>query len=170
MKRSSGQDEAQYGGAAGNPRSQGRLRPTARLAAALAVALLLSGCGGRPTHRVRGTVQLAEGRPLSAGYVEFESVEEPVSAVGFIQPDGSFELNLNRRGDGAYAGRYRVAVKPPPMPMLTPGQEEEDQRQIEARNQWLAAVDAKYMDAATSGIELTVSPRASENRFDITLE
>ncbi len=128
------------------------------------------GCGGEPTYDVSGKVVLADGTPLAAGQVEFNAVEGPVSAVGYIEPDGTFRLNTNGLADGALAGLYRVAVKPPPMPEMIPGQEEKAERDVAARNSWLQKVPARYHDPETSGIELEVTDRTADNRFTITIE
>src|SRR5262245_9136078 len=74
------------------------------------VIVILAGCGGPRFHPVRGIVVFPDGKPLSGGWVTFEPLDSGVktSAVGDIQPDGTFQLTTARNGDGAMAGRYRV--------------------------------------------------------------
>jgi hypothetical protein len=95
-----------------------RLRPwTGRTILAL---LLLGGLGcGSGLGTVRGRVVLkGTGRPLTAGLVVFEPLDEyvKVSARGEIQSDGTFQLGTYRNDDGAPPGRYRVMVVPPVPP------------------------------------------------------
>lgn len=96
----------------------------------LAVALLAvgtccqSGCGGRSkeeipsTHEVTGTVVSADGTPLAGGMIEFRSkAGTPRSAIGMIQPDGTFSLSTMVGGKklvGAVAGLHQVTVMLPP--------------------------------------------------------
>ena len=90
----------------------------------LAVAAsALAGCGGSeeelpPTYGVTGTVLSADGQPASGGMIEFRTTEgKPVSAIGLIQPDGSFTLSTlvaSTKVTGAVAGRHQVIVMPSP--------------------------------------------------------
>lgn len=145
-------------------------RCRASLSLLLAASLLvLPGCG-RPTYTVTGKVVLSDGTPLSAGQVEFQHLDEPVSAVGYIRPDGTFGLNMNAEGDGAFEGRYRVAVKPPPVPTMVPGQDEKARQDLAARQAWLDAVDERYYNPKTSGIDVEVTRHASKNAVTITIE
>lgn len=141
-----------------------------RLLLLAASAVVLAGCGGEPTYDVTGTVQLADGTPLAAGQVELQAVDRPVSAVGYIQPDGSFRLNMLGEGDGAFAGQYRVAVKPPPVPTLIPGDEAKNQQMLAARETWLEQVPARYHTPESSPLEFAVSKDAAENRLEIVIE
>jgi hypothetical protein len=72
------------------------------------------GSGSLQTHPVTGRVVFADGKPLTAGVVEFESLEEGskrLNARGAIQPDGSFRLSTTGR-DGAVEGLHRAIVVP----------------------------------------------------------
>jgi hypothetical protein len=93
--------------------SASRLAPR-RAAVAVALLLLgLAGCGSGLCP-ARGRVTYADGKPVTAGMVVFESKEQepPVTARGEIQSDGSFALGTHRPGDGVPPGKYRVLVAP----------------------------------------------------------
>ncbi|MDZ7616195.1 MAG: hypothetical protein U1E05_04275 [Patescibacteria group bacterium] len=89
----------------------------------LAVGLLcLGGCGrddgqDHPdTYPATGTVIAADGKPVGGGMIEFRSTAgKPLSALGVIGPDGTFELATmsgNRKLPGAVAGSHQVTVIP----------------------------------------------------------
>jgi hypothetical protein len=84
-----------------------------RSAAALLLALGLTGCGSK-YHPVRGTVTLDDGTPVTKGMVVFEGEIDgaPVSARGEIKPDGTYQLSTAKPGDGVPAGKYRVLINP----------------------------------------------------------
>jgi hypothetical protein len=119
------------------------------------LVLFLVGCGGRKTYPVEGKIVYKDGSPatgLAGGNVEFDSVEQPVSAQGTIQSDGSFSLGTDAPGDGAVPGKHRVVIalplpldqdKPPP-----------------------PAIDSRYHTFETSGLEVTVEPKLNK----VTLE
>ena len=81
------------------------------------------GCGGNDapehptTYPVTGTVVAADGTPLTDGMIELRTAEgKPLSAMGMIQPDGTFELSTmsgNQKLPGAVAGLHQVTVIPP---------------------------------------------------------
>lgn len=86
------------------------------------VSLGAGGCGGDgqdhpDTYPVTGTVVAADGKPVAGGMIEFRStVGKPLSALGVIGPDGTFELATmsgNRKLPGAVAGSHQVTVIPP---------------------------------------------------------
>lgn len=96
---------------------------TAVLTLLAVVASALAGCGGSeeelpPTYQATGTVLAADGPPVPGGMIEFRSTEgKPVSAIGQIQPDGSFSLSTlvaSTKVPGAVAGRHQVIVMPSP--------------------------------------------------------
>ena len=111
---------------------------------ALVCCLALTGCQkGMPEGRVvaKGVIQLPDGKPLTgtAGMVTFCPIDpdHPQSdaglhagnlpgkrCVGWIKPDGTFELATNSQGDGAEAAHYKVflnvdniAPGPPRVPL-----------------------------------------------------
>lgn len=73
-----------------------------------------AGCAdsSRKTYPVRGMVRFPDGKVLREGSVEFEILgrEEPVTATGVIEPDGSFVLGTYDLDDGALVGKHRVVV------------------------------------------------------------
>ncbi len=75
------------------------------------------GCGsGVATAPVSGKVSHA-GQPVNGGVVTFAPVKSDVEgakpAVGEVQPDGTFSLGTNAKGDGAVIGQHRVVYSPP---------------------------------------------------------
>jgi len=83
----------------------------------MGVALLLagSGCGSgvAKLYKVSGKVTL-DGQPVSEATVEFEPIDPAGGqkpASGRTGSDGTFSLTTNTSGDGAVAGKYKVAIK-----------------------------------------------------------
>lgn len=79
------------------------------------VAVGLAGCGSSKTHPVRGTIHFKDGevaKELAGGTVEFESLDQRVSARGDIQADGTFRLTTYDSGDGAVPGQHKVVIVP----------------------------------------------------------
>jgi len=84
---------------------------------AIAAALMLagSGCGSGAAklYKVSGKVTL-DGAPVSEATVEFEPIDPTggqKTASGRTGSDGTFSLTTNTSGDGAMAGKYKVAIK-----------------------------------------------------------
>lgn len=120
-----------------------------------AIALLASGCGGKPSE-VSGTVTL-DGVPLKRGTVGFAPVGGGMRASGPIESDGSYSLSTNRDA-GLEPGEYTVSVvsrepgppatsgPPMPGPYITP---------------------QHYASDATSGLKFTVE--RGSNTIDLEL-
>lgn len=114
----------------------------------------LTGCGGTTEQvsnllkpvPVKGTVTY-KGKPLTGGAVRFEPEDGGREAAGNIEPDGSFTLTTFQAGDGAVAGKHRVAVDPPA--------------------DKLKSIPAKYKSATSSGIVMEVSPDKTEYVVDL---
>jgi hypothetical protein len=134
----------------------------AQRAGLLAVLMLLSsaGCDGRKIYPVRGRVVFADGSVMAGGWVTFEPLDSAVkaSASGDIQPDGTFILTTERKGDGAIVGRYRVLVSPPRSSSL-------DETAVEPR-----MIHSKYRSFDTSPLEVEVKPDKNANQFTLTVE
>lgn len=128
----------------------------------------LAGCG-EPTYNVHGVVRQADGTPLGGGQIELQHAERQLSAVGYIRPDGSFLIGTNELGDGAYAGEYRVAIKPPPLPVIDPSKPEQAQTAIAHRRAWLESVPVKYLSPDTSELTVEVTDGSPES-LEIVLE
>jgi|GEM_PF-412649 len=84
---------------------------------AIAAALMLtgSGCGGGAAklYKVSGKVTL-DGKPVSHATVQFEPIDPAGGqkpASGQTGEDGTFSLTTNTSGDGAIAGKYKVAIR-----------------------------------------------------------
>src|SRR5262245_16876871 len=122
--------------------------------ALLTILVAAPGCGsGRA--RVHGRVTYEDGSPLTEGNVIGQMGEGTASVTvqGTVKSDGSFSWGTQREGDGAKPGKYRVAVIPRGLG---------DAEKAEGK---LPAVDGKYANPATSGIEFEV--KAGRNRLDI---
>ena len=83
--------------------------------------LLISsiGCGGPGPYSgtlypVKGQVLLADGKPLTAGSVQFIPKQGGLPASGKIGPDGFFLLTSLKGREGAAPGEYKVRVEPSP--------------------------------------------------------
>lgn len=80
------------------------------------MGLLTTGCGGGNTAPVHGVIIFKDtktpAKELSGYIITLESTEEPVSATGVVEEDGTFKVNTYRQGDGAIAGKHRVAITP----------------------------------------------------------
>jgi hypothetical protein len=128
----------------------------AAAAAAFVFVAGLAGCGsGRAS--VTGRVTYQDGTPVEEGTVIGESGkgEAAVMAQGNIRPDGTFSWGTARPGDGAQPGKYRVVVVPRPL-----GDRELSQGMR-------PAVDRKYTNYDTSGIEFEV--KSGRNELNITV-
>ncbi len=133
-----------------------RLLLAARLLLAttlLAAPLLAGGCGPRRPALVpvSGIVTLA-GRPLSGGFVRVVPAESR-AATGRIGPDGRFTLGTFAEADGCVTGTHGVAVLGP----LPKGGET-----VAAVPEPAVAVPARYREAATSGLTITITGPTSD--------
>lgn len=132
----------------GRFRSRPVLVTTKLLILCLAV---LAGCGQKKTYPVLGRLTLKgnEGRQALTGYtVSLESTEQPVSAVGIVQSDGTFQLTTFTEDDGAVPGKHRIAVSAPQPTLDVP-----IPRSI---------LDKRYAAFETSGLETVIKAGANE--------
>jgi hypothetical protein len=81
----------------------------------LSCAAMLTGCGKKQMAQVSGKVFYTDGSVPqgSVAVVRFMPTPDSTAAVrkaasGPIQPDGSFEMNTRKEGDGVYLGDYTV--------------------------------------------------------------
>jgi hypothetical protein len=120
----------------------------------------VAGCSwkGPPppqTFPVSGKVLLANGQPLSTGWVVLHPKTPPGNeAMGAVQKDGTFVLGTFGKDDGALPGRYVVTVGPPPG---IPGG---------ANTAARAGIPKRYWEAGTS--PLTVEVKAQEKNDDLS--
>lgn len=126
----------------------------------LALGLFATGCG-KATTPVQGTAKVKGGSDPAAlaGYgVMFEAVDpgpdgQMMSSSGEIDATGKFQLSTNGTNDGAYPGKYRVAITPP-IP-FTDGPPPKP------------AIHPKYQNLATSGLEATVGSSGNDFHWEL---
>ena len=116
----------------------------------------ISGCGSQTLFPVSGKVTYKDGKPVAAGFVIFEPVNQKIGARGEIQADGSFRLGTHRENDGAMEGEYKVLVAPPPLP-------EEGKRRR-------SPIHPKYQDLQSTPLKFTVTRDSEKNIFNIQVE
>jgi len=111
------------------------------LLTAMLALLVMTGCGdGRPTRvPVAGRV-IIDGKPLNQGAIRVLPVDAR-QASSTIGPDGAFKLTTFTPGDGCVKGTHRVEIIA---------------SEIKGSNR-VGLVPAKYRDARTSDLSLTVS-------------
>ena len=122
----------------------------------LAACLLVNAGCGKGTYPVQGMVRFEDGKPateLAGGFVNFQAVDQEISAQGDIKPDGSFVLSTHKEDDGAAPGKYRVIVTQPPYrgPQLIPPQ----------------LIDPEFSKQGTTPLEVTVEAKSNQFRLDV---
>jgi hypothetical protein len=125
------------------------------------VVFLILGCGksGRlATYKTTGRVAYEGGAPLKGGSIMFEAIDHPVMARAMIGDDGSFELGTYAVGDGAVAGKHRVAISP-----AIPLEVDPDAGSIPP------TIDSRYLHMDSSGLEYTVTEQGP-NHFEIIVQ
>ena len=125
--------------------------------AAVAFLAGVAGCGdGR--YAVHGRVVYEDGTPLTEGIVIGEKVEgdRRVKAQGSVKSDGTFSWGTLVPGDGAEPGKYRVVVVPPAV------------GERAAEKGVLPAIDLKFSNPQTSGIDFEVKPGKNELNITVT--
>jgi hypothetical protein len=145
-----------------------RFRKFEQLCVLLGVSAFLAGCGGGPsdaptTVPAKGVVTY-KGQPVPKLSVAFIP-DKGKLASGTTDASGKFVLMTNQPGDGAMVGTYKVAFSVvsdeiPPMPGFP---EEKDYKPP------VSPIPAKYADASTSGLTMTVDKDPAKNDFKIDL-
>lgn len=121
------------------------------------------GCGSSDrlkTYQVEGRVEYASGSPFNGGVdgsIIFESIEHRLSATGAIDTEGRFTLGTYEPGDGAVAGKHRVAISPP-VPEGDP-----DRRSASP------LIHPKFLNLDSSGLEAEVTT-SGKNDIVLTIE
>lgn len=123
-------------------------------------AMLQTGCGVN-TVPVTGQVSIKGDTAASKlqGYGVMLELAEPgadgkmVSATGEIDAEGKFVLGTNSGSDGAYPGKYRVAITP--SSEFTEGIAPP------------AIIDRKYYNLQTSGLEAVVEPKTNHFTWEL---
>jgi hypothetical protein len=136
-------------------KDNGRRRLT--MLAALAFLAGVAGCGGG-RYPVHGRVVYEDGSPLTEGIVIGEKAEggRRVKAQGSVKSDGTFSWGTLSPGDGAEPGKYRVVVMPRAV------------GEKEASQGVLPAVDSRFSNPQTSGIDFEVKPGRNELNIAVT--
>ena len=88
---------------------------------------MLAGCGhsdslpATQVYEVKGKVLLADGKPLSGGWIYFVPKGDlPITPSGEIGSDGTFSLVTGGSGEGAPAGEYKVRIEAPQLQRAAP--------------------------------------------------
>jgi hypothetical protein len=122
----------------------------------LVPALVLLGWALAPGSKDSGPAQVSgrvtyAGQPVSGSIYFLPEDEGGSSAIGPVNPDGSFQLYVNGDWDrrGAVPGTYRVVLRP------------------RVPNQTASHVDSKYQDAHTSDLLVHVWPDWNELRLNL---
>ena len=133
-------------------------RTLLRNGSVLALCAVLTGCGHSDSlpvlevYQVKGKVLLADGKPLSGGWISFVPKGDlAVTPSGEIGPDGSFSIATGGSGDGAPPGEYKVRVEAP--------QAQQSGRKTRGK----PLFPSKYNDEDSSGLVITV--RAESNQL-----
>lgn len=116
------------------------------------------GCGpSRPTIvPISGSVTL-DGKPVPQATVLFMPVAGGVPARGSTREDGGFTLTTFAEGDGAIAGKHRVAVSKMKMTGIEATEDGMVPATVSGDMRTIWVTPQKYADAATSGLEVDVS-------------
>ena len=100
-------------------------------------------------YEVKGKVLLADGKPLTNGWVYFVPKGElTVTPSAIIGSDGTFSLITGGSGEGVPAGDYKIRIE-------TPGFQP-------AQKSKKGPFPSKYTDEDSSGIVITVRPEANQ--------
>lgn len=143
-----------------------------RLAALLALGLVVAGCGGDPNKpelgRVQGTVTF-NGQPLTHGSVVFVPVAGKGSdtghiASGMIDERGNFELTTFNTGDGAVLGQHIATVESREQNTFVPPKPGEPINYVLPKS----STPAKYASAESSPLRYTVE--SGRNTFALELK
>ena len=102
-------------------------------------------------YDVKGKVLLADGKPLSGGFIYFVSKGDlPVTPSSVIASDGTFSLVTGGSGEGAPPGDYKIRVEAPQLHTV--------------QKSGKPAFPLKYNDEDSSGLVITV--RAETNQLE----
>jgi hypothetical protein len=130
----------------------------------LLLATGFMGCGDSDApkagkvYEVKGSVILADGKPLTTGSVEFEPVKDSMfPATGAIGTDGTFTLKTPNAGEGAVPGEYRVRIVPDE-DRLAPVKK----GNAVTRDLSKLPFPPKYLDADMSELVVTIKPEANQ--------
>jgi hypothetical protein len=101
-------------------------------------------------YEVKGKVLLADGNPLSGGWIYFVPKGDlPVTPSAVIGSDGTFSLSTGGSGEGAPPGEYKVRVEAPQLQQGPP------------KSKKKTPFPFKYCDEDSSGLLITVRPQSN---------
>jgi hypothetical protein len=136
---------------------RGRRRTLRASGLAVAVWVGLAGCRNSESlpalqvYEVKGKVTLADGKPLSSGWIYFVPKGDlPITPSGVIGSDGTFSLVTGGSGDGAPPGEYKVRIEAPQLQAALKGKK--------------PPFPLKYLDEDSSLVVVQV--RAEPNQLD----
>ncbi|MDR2704719.1 MAG: hypothetical protein LBC02_02965 [Planctomycetaceae bacterium] len=122
--------------------------------------LTLTACGSGKCS-LRGKVTFSDdGTPLPCGIVVFDN--EHTRSKGKVNSDGTYIVGTLSDTDGIPAGTYKVSVTGTYKPVENINSNNMDVSQSES------LIDAKYANASTSGLTITVD--AQTKVFDISVD
>ena len=130
-----------------------------------ALGVGLAGCGnsGPPSlmhlYPAKGKVLLADGKPLTAGYVRFMGTKSQVISLAPIESNGGFTFK-GPSGDNALPeDEYRVVIEPAPgAPDKRSGAKAE------------LPFASKYTDYDASDLQAVVTTDESKNNYELKLD
>ena len=125
----------------------------------LGFSMAIPACGGNSgappvvkVYGVKGSVLLADGRPLPGGRIYFVPEGGAMTSEGRIGPDGSYSLETGASGEGAPEGTFKVRVEPSdPSVFASAGA---------GRGKKLP-FPARYLDEDSSLIKVTIKPESN---------
>jgi hypothetical protein len=131
----------------------------------LLAGCLLLGCkpAGPPLATVKGKITL-EGKPVTAGFVIYQSDDGLINAVVDIDAQGNYEVRTHEAA-GIPPGKYKVALKPPapyaPGTVVLADAGQRDQRPVDT------TINQRYHSIETSQLtaDVTVEPKSYD--FDL---
>lgn len=137
----------------------GRLFPGWVVCAGL---MICGGCGGKSgaplavkVYEVKGSVLLADGKPLNGGHVYLVPKEGLVASEGAVGLDGTFTVSTSGSGEGAPPGEYKVRLEPADATLLS-GKKSAAGKKL--------PFAARYLDEDASG--LTTIVKAEPNTLE----
>lgn len=135
--------------------------------ASLAAALLaLAGCSSEnpETYKVIGKI-VYDGQPVKSGVVQLLPEGGGNSAIGNLQPDGTFQLTTFKQNDGACPGTYTVTIQ------AMPEEDADDPMSglpgMEFAGSGKPPVPLKYENPETSDLKVNVNK--GENSLELVL-
>ena len=130
----------------------------------VAAVLLIVGCGGsrQAAYPVSGKVVFADGKPVTAGYVETRSKDDRINARARIASDGTFQLGTFAADDGAVAGKSQLVV-------IMVVDNTKDLDDPNGGNASLPPVHARHAKYETSDLEIDVQA-SGNNEFKIVVD